>query len=81
MPNDNKFALFEDDGKGPLWREFFANLDEAKRRAQQLADDKGHECFVFCLTKYSEVARSFPPSGNHRPIQVDGSELSRSTQI
>ena len=81
MPNDNKFGLFEDDGKGPLWRGFFAGLDEAKRRAQQLADEKGHEFFVFCLTQYSEVARSFPSRGSHRRSQVDGTALSRSTHI
>ena len=60
MPIQAKFGIFEDDGKGPLWRASFTNLDEAKSRSQQLADDKGHEVFVFCFTNYIEVARSLP---------------------
>ena len=61
-----EFALFEDDGKDPMWRAIFPDLDEAKRQAQGRADDSGHECFVFCLTNFIEVARSFPSRINSR---------------
>jgi hypothetical protein len=60
MPRAEKFGLFEDDRKGPLCRALFSDLDEAKSHAQQLADEAGHELFVFCFTCYVEVKRLLP---------------------
>jgi hypothetical protein len=64
-----EFGLFEDAEKGPLWREFFLDLDKAKVRAQQLADESDHEFFVFSFNNFVEVARSFP-SGTLRALKV-----------
>ena len=60
MPNDHKFGLFQDDGGGFVWRGSFVDLDAAKRRAQQFADEERHEFFVRRFEDYSEVARVFP---------------------
>ena len=38
MPYDPEFGLFIQDEDGALWRGFFADLDEAKRTAQKLAN-------------------------------------------
>lgn len=60
MAREDQFALFSQDEKGPLWRGFFNNLDEAKRKAQELADLEGIEFFVYNLKSAIEVARFFP---------------------
>lgn len=60
MPYDYRFGLFQAGNDGPLWRAFFADLDEAKRNARILADEERQEFFVRCLEDYSEVARLFP---------------------
>jgi hypothetical protein len=57
---EDQFGLFQDDHDGPLWRASFAELDEAKRRGQEFADDEGREFFVYCFRNYSEVARLLP---------------------
>jgi len=64
VPRKEEFAVFEDDGKGPMWRATFDNLDEATRYAQKRADDSRHEFFVFCLTRFVEVARLHPSQRN-----------------
>lgn len=60
MPDEPDFGLFIKDEEGPLWRGFFADLDEAKRTAQKLANEEGFEFFVFSLKDSTEVARAFP---------------------
>jgi hypothetical protein len=56
------FGLFLQDGKGPLWRESFADLDEARRKAEEVARTEGLECFVYNLKTYTEVVRFSPRS-------------------
>jgi hypothetical protein len=60
MAHEPEFGLFIEDEKGPLWRGFFADLDEAKRTAQKLANKERFEFFVFSLKDFTEVARAFP---------------------
>ena len=60
MPHEPEFGLFIQDEEGPLWRGFFADLDEAKRTAQKLANEERFEFFVFSLKDFTEVARAFP---------------------
>jgi hypothetical protein len=60
MGSDPQFGLFEDGDAGPLWRGFFAALDEAKFQAQALADKEGRPFFVFNLKMSCEVARLYP---------------------
>ena len=60
MPYDPEFGLFIQEQDGALWRGFFADLDEAKRTAQKLANEERFEFFVFSLKDFTEVARAFP---------------------
>src|ERR1035437_3863135 len=60
MGSDPQFGLFEDGEAGPLWRGFFAALDEAKLHAQALADKEGQPFFVFNLKMSCEVVRLYP---------------------
>jgi hypothetical protein len=60
MPGDDQFAVFAQDEKGPVWREFFPDLESAKAKARELAIQEGTEFFVFRLKDASEVARFFP---------------------
>lgn len=57
MRYDEQFGLFEDGEAGPVWRGFFASLDEATLHAQALADKEGQAFFVFNLKDSSEAAR------------------------
>lgn len=57
---DDEFGVFSQDESGPMWREFFSDLESAKAKAQQLSIDEGLESFVFRLKDSSEVARFFP---------------------
>ncbi|MGH7870332.1 MAG: hypothetical protein ACREP9_22480 [Candidatus Dormibacteraceae bacterium] len=59
MSREDQFGLFSQDEKGPLWRGFFNDLDEAKRKAQELADVEGFEFFIYNLRSLSEIARFF----------------------
>ena len=43
-----------------MCRGLFFDLRKAKRRAQKLAEDSGHEHFLFCLTESVAVARLYP---------------------
>ena len=43
-----------------MWRESAADLNEARRNAQRLADDEGVEFFVYSFRSFTEVARLFP---------------------
>ncbi|MGH9377960.1 MAG: hypothetical protein ACRD1I_04095 [Terriglobia bacterium] len=60
MPHEAQFCLFVQHDKGPLWRGFFNDLDEAKRKAQELADREGFEFFIYNLQSSTEIARFFP---------------------
>jgi hypothetical protein len=60
MAFDPRFDLFRQDEKGALWYASFAELDNAKRQAQKMADQAGYEFFVFDCETVSEVARAFP---------------------
>jgi len=65
------FALFRDDKQGPLWREFFDDLEDARRRGQQLAVAEGAEYFVFSLETNAEVARFLPRRANVSNERLD----------
>jgi hypothetical protein len=56
------FAVFAEDGKGPMWRHAFSELEPAKAKAKELADQEGLEFFVFSCKDCSEIARFFPSS-------------------
>ena len=58
--SEGEFAVFSQDDKGPMWREFFHDLGSAKARARQLTIEEGLEFFVFSLRNSTEVARFFP---------------------
>jgi hypothetical protein len=60
MSPDLLFDLFQDGEDGRLWRKSFADLDDAKRKAQQFADEERQEFFVRRFEDYSEIARVFP---------------------
>jgi len=60
MAYEYQFDLFRDDAQGPLWQRSFIEFEEAKRQAQEMADDQGYEFFIFDCTTSSEVARVFP---------------------
>ena len=60
------FGLFIQDGKGPLWRESFTDLDTASRRAEDVARTESLECFVYNFKTYSEVVRFRPRSQKPR---------------
>jgi hypothetical protein len=68
MPDDEPFAVFSQDGDGPMWRGVFDGLDVAKQRARKRVDDEGLEAFVFSFDSASEVARFFPKHGASRSI-------------
>lgn len=57
---DLQFGVFEDDGHGPMWKASYGYIQEAIRLAQMLADNDGHEFFVFSFQTHSEIARSYP---------------------
>ena len=57
---DQTFAVFCQDGAGPVWRGFFNDLDAAKQKAKQCVHEEGLEAFVFSFQSYTEVARFFP---------------------
>lgn len=59
-----KFGLFVTDGSGPVWRCGLNDLDEAKRKAKEIAETEGIECFVHSLEEGYEVER-FQPSVRH----------------
>ena len=56
----DEFAVFAEEEGGPIWRADAPGLEEAKRLAQQRADQEGIEFFVFSFRTASEVARFRP---------------------
>jgi hypothetical protein len=71
MTVDLRFGLYEEDGRGRMWRASFADLAEAKRHAQQLVKDEGKEFIVYNFNSCREVARICPvesePSAHRTP--------------
>jgi hypothetical protein len=65
--NDFQFGLFQADGHRPIWRKSFADLDMAKRHAQQFTDEERHGFFVRRSEDHSEVARVFPSRSKSTP--------------
>jgi hypothetical protein len=57
---DQPFALFVEDEQGPLFREFCDNLEEAQRKAQDMADLEGFPFLIFSFVKSKEVGRFKP---------------------
>jgi hypothetical protein len=57
----SRFGVFQDDGKGPMWRASFADLAEAKREAKELSEREKVDYFVYCFQSFVEIAR-FRPS-------------------
>lgn len=60
---EGKFDVFSQGERGPMWRQCFVDLEDAKRRAQELATEEGLEFFVFSPKDSSEVVRFFPRPG------------------
>jgi len=60
MSRDHEFALFIEDDEGLVFREYSAELGEAKLRGQRLADMEGLPALLFTLEGYREVARFSP---------------------
>lgn len=65
---DRPFALFVEDEKGPLFREFCDNLDEARCKAQEMADREGFPFLIFSFLETRQVGRCKPRST--RPAQA-----------
>lgn len=58
--DDLEFGVFQDDGRGPLWKASVTEVNEAKRLAQALAAECKQEVFVYNFRNGREIARSFP---------------------
>ena len=68
MPHPTEeFVIFAQNDKGPLRRAAAPDLEEAKRLAQQLADEEGIEFFVFSFRTAREIARFVPNPKQLRP--------------
>ena len=50
-------AVFMEDEKGPVWKAYFDDIEEAKRQCQDLAQSTGLECFVYSFHTFTEIAR------------------------
>ena len=76
MQNKSQFGVFMDDGHGPIWRDSFADMGEAKAYAQALAETAGTEIFVYSFIPYTEVARFSPAKSNPhvKPTQASTRE-------
>jgi hypothetical protein len=61
------FALFLEDRNGPLWRQNCRDLEEAKRKGQELADSEGLPCFIFSYHDCRELSRFEPQVSHGRP--------------
>ena len=66
---NSHFDLFIEDAKGPLWRESFADCDEARRKAEEVAKTEGVECFVYSFKASAIVERFRPPSPKAKEIR------------
>jgi hypothetical protein len=60
MAYNDQYGLFEDDGKGPMWRDSFTDLEQAKIQGQKLANKEQVTFFIYCFHRFREVARFKP---------------------
>jgi hypothetical protein len=58
-------AIFIQDEKGPLFREFCNDFKEGRRRAQELADRERFSFFLFSFKEMKEIARFEPNPEPH----------------
>jgi hypothetical protein len=65
--SDRRYGLFVQDTTRSLWKEFFGDLEEAKREAKKLADEERREYFVFDISHAVEVDRFYPPNSSAKP--------------
>lgn len=56
-----QFGVFKLLKSWPLYRDFFAGVEQARRRAQEVADAEGWEYLVVNFKEHREVARFYPP--------------------
>jgi hypothetical protein len=68
MPEDRPLALFLEDDKGTVLRGYCSDVEEARRRAQELADREGYPFLVFRFPTCRQIARFKPRA--HRPLQL-----------
>lgn len=54
------YGLIQDGFKAPLWRCLYSDLDEAKAKAQSLANEERLTFLVYSFGPYMEVARFEP---------------------
>ena len=59
-PEEDKYDVFAEEERGPIWRASFSDLESAKAKAQSLATEEGMEFFVFRFRNAGEIARFFP---------------------
>jgi hypothetical protein len=57
---DKPIALFLEDEKGPLFQEFCADLEQARRKAQELANRQGLPVIIFSFVEARQVGRFKP---------------------
>lgn len=60
MSADHPFALFADDENGPVFRHYCDDVEEARRRAQELAEREGCTFLVFSFKDRRQVGRFKP---------------------
>ena len=60
MASDHQFGVFQDDRNGPIWREFFQDIEMARNHAQKSADERASEFFIFSFWNFSKAGRKFP---------------------
>jgi hypothetical protein len=58
--------VFAEEAKGPVLREFCADLHQAKRKAQEGADREGLTFLIFSFAESRQLG-SFPPSPKKPP--------------
>ena len=61
---DEEFGLFIQDERGPAWRGTSTDLHDAERKAQEIANTEGVECFVYSFKKFKEIVRCYPAAQN-----------------
>jgi hypothetical protein len=57
---EHPFTIFVEDRQGPLFNEFCADIAEARRKAQELADREGFPCLIFNFDKSRQVGQFRP---------------------
>lgn len=70
MARDLRFGILQDDEDMPAWRAFFADLEEAKREAQALANEHGRDCSVLSMESFTVLASLRPSNGKSKWHEV-----------